>query len=373
MDSHVSARFLIISDTHGEKLIHQPLDQVDVAIHCGDLTEESKLDEFRTSLELLRSIKSPLKLVIAGNHDFAMDIPMFKKKLADIKPPLEDDLVKREYGAFGEARELFENEDTKAAGIVFLDEGTHQFTLANGAPLTVYASPYTPSLSDWGFQYHPQQDHDWTIDPGVDVVITHGPPKGVLDYTDSRQRAGSASLFGAIARARPQIHCFGHIHEGWGAKRVTWRDPVSKTPSHFTDIDNDSSVVIETLAEIQRRKFDTPEVISEKESKLKRYQQKRCCIADEPVKKGTQTLFVNAATEGKDDDSQQLPWVANVDLPRVEKQETPPTIKEATSKKRNVHPEVSEDGSRSNKRVFALTSPSEGPTTAVPLEKGSCI
>ena len=56
--------------------------------------------------------------------------------------------IKSAYGACEEARQLFESEEAKAAGIVFLDEGTHRFELANGALLTVYASPYTPSLSE---------------------------------------------------------------------------------------------------------------------------------------------------------------------------------------------------------------------------------
>lgn len=223
MELHISTRFLVVSDTHGEnadKLDYKSIDGIDVAIHCGDLTDESKLDEFKTSIQLLKDIKAPLKLVLAGNHDFTLDIPRYKKMLAEKNPPLEQDLVDRVYGPFGAARQLFESEYAKAAGIRFLDEGTHHFTLANGTPLTVYASPYTPSLSDssWGFQYRPQQGHDWCIDEKVDIVVTHGPPRGILDYTDSKQRAGSDSLFAAVARAKPLMHCFGHIHEGWGAK-----------------------------------------------------------------------------------------------------------------------------------------------------------
>ena len=48
----VKTRFFIISDTHGiefgreERFPHN----VDVAIHCGDLTEESKLGEYRATL-----------------------------------------------------------------------------------------------------------------------------------------------------------------------------------------------------------------------------------------------------------------------------------------------------------------------------------
>ena len=228
-DANVTTRFLIISDTHGEELQLTPSDRTDVAIHCGDLTEESKFEEFKTSLRHLKQINAPLKLVITGNHDFTMDIPMFKKKIEEFKRLLNDTddemntnnkLIETEYGSFGEARELFQSLDATSAGIHFLVEGTHHFPLANGALITIYASPYTPSLNDWGFQYDPQQDHDWTIDNSIDVVITHGPPKGILDYTpQSRQRAGSLSLFAAVARARPRLHCFGHIHQGWAPRR----------------------------------------------------------------------------------------------------------------------------------------------------------
>ena len=190
----------------------RPFQHADVAIHCGDLTEESKLEEYQASIRLLKDINAPLKLVIAGNHDFTMDIPAFRKKVADARPPLDPDLVRKVYGDYGDARQILE--DARAAGIIFLDEGSHQFTLENGAILTVYASPWTPSLGDWGFQYPPGQGHKFEITKGVDLVITHGPPKGIMDYTESKQRAGCSDLFGAVARARPRLHCFGHIHEG---------------------------------------------------------------------------------------------------------------------------------------------------------------
>ncbi|KAF7560103.1 hypothetical protein G7046_g4043 [Stylonectria norvegica] len=319
----VKTRFLIISDTHGDEFPAgtEPLDEVDVAIHCGDLTEESKIEEFRSSIRLLKQINAPLKLVIAGNHDFTLDIPMFKKKLGEIRPPLEGDLVKREYGDFGEARKLVD--EAADFGIVFLDEGTHTFKLANGALLTVYASPFTPSMSDWGFQYHPQEGHDWSIEEGVDVVITHGPPLGVLDYTDSKQRAGSQSLFEAVARSRPQIHCFGHIHEGWGAKLVSWRDVISDNPSHFTDIDNGKSVTVETLATTRPGKFDTPEIAKNKAERLQLLSARRCCSTSHcrddkiPLKQGSQTLFVNAAIQGTEDRPFQLPWVVSIDLDKA--------------------------------------------------------
>jgi len=45
------------------------------------------------------------------------------------------------------------------------------------------------------------------------MAITHGPTKGIIDYANG-QHAGSSDLFGAIARAKPRMRCFGHIHEG---------------------------------------------------------------------------------------------------------------------------------------------------------------
>ena len=79
-----------------------------------------------------------------------MDIPAFRKEVADARPSLDPELVRRVYGDYGDARQIFK--DARAAGIVFLEEGNHHFVLENGAILNVYASPWTSSLGDWGFR-----------------------------------------------------------------------------------------------------------------------------------------------------------------------------------------------------------------------------
>lgn len=317
MASTIKTRFLVISDTHGDGLLHKPTGKFDVAIHCGDLTEESKLEEIKTSLNMMLEIDAPLKLIIAGNHDFSMDIPTFRDKLADNTTTEDSALVRNTYGDFGEARAMFETEAAKAAGIVFLDEGNYKFCLANGASLSVYASPYTASKScTWGFQYRPSEEHVWDIEPGTDVVITHSPPLGVLDYTSSKTRAGSPSLFAAVAQAKPKIHCFGHIHEAWGAKVVAWRENLSESPSHFTDIDNDRSNLVESLASLRSGKFDTPNSSREKNEKRARFDQQEYCELEQALKRN-QTVFLNAAIEGPCEGAQQHPWVVELDLPSV--------------------------------------------------------
>ncbi|KAI9719667.1 MAG: hypothetical protein M1812_003438 [Candelaria pacifica] len=319
----VKTRFLILSDTHGLEFSpeERPTCDADVVIHSGDLTEESKLEEYVATIRLLQDIRAPLKLVIAGNHDFTLDTVAFKEKVAQARQALEPDLVKKVYGEYGEARKLLE--EARSSGIIFLDEGSHRFKLNNGATLSVYASPYTPSLGDWGFQYHPSQGHDFDIPEGVDVAITHGPPKGIMDYTENKQRAGCPDLFAAIAGARPRLHCFGHIHEGWGAKLVNWREQPSERPSHFTDIDNDKSTVIEKLSGFRHGKFDSPESKQEKTEKELYWQQQRCyatshCIGDaNPLEYGSQTLFINAAIQGTEENPLQLPWLVDIELPKA--------------------------------------------------------
>ncbi|KAK6442975.1 hypothetical protein LTR95_000853 [Oleoguttula sp. CCFEE 5521] len=313
----ISTRFLVISDTHGDPLRHAKLTEaVDVVIHCGDLTEESKLDEFRATIDLLNAIDAPLKLVIAGNHDWTLDLPVFKRKLAEHDPPLDEDLVRREYGDFGEARSLLED----APGIVFLDEGIHDFKLANGAMLKVYASPYTPSNNDWGFNYPSGEERAWNITRDIDVTITHCPPKGVLDRSAGVRSAGVGSvgdsaLFAAIAQARPSLHCFGHIHTGWGAKRVAWQVSDSlggRRPTHMTAINGDETVVLQSLAKLKAADDD-----KDGESTQTVRERGYCRAEISAGMAGEKTLFVNAAIEGPDDKSQQVPWLIEIELPRA--------------------------------------------------------
>ncbi|SPO01943.1 uncharacterized protein DNG_04616 [Cephalotrichum gorgonifer] len=304
-DNTVVTRLLVISDTHGqgytipENITDTP---IDVVVHCGDFTLHSKLSEIRTTLQFLDNIDASLKLIIAGNHDFSLDTPVFKEKIAEAKrlaDGVDDALVQAEYGECGEARELFDR--AKKRGTHLLDEGTHRFTLDNGAELKVYASPYTPCPAGeeptWGFQY--RDGHTFDIKEGTDLVITHGPPLGIFDSVNNR-RLGCADLFGSVVRAKPKLHCFGHVHGGWGAKMAAWRDKISEAPSHFSDIDHGKSTTIHTLSTLREGK--------ETES--------FCRARYSDVDTGVKTLFVNAALQG-DYGLDQLPWIVDTDLPCV--------------------------------------------------------
>ena len=65
----------------------------------------------------------------------------------------------------------------------------------------------------------------WDLIPeDTDVLITHGPPHGILDLVPSDmsgnyEHAGCEELLLAVKRVKPKLHVFGHIHEGYGVAR----------------------------------------------------------------------------------------------------------------------------------------------------------
>jgi Icc-related predicted phosphoesterase len=64
----------------------------------------------------------------------------------------------------------------------------------------------------------PQANDYWDqIPTELDVLITHGPPYGILDQTMSRgEHLGCAELLKAVEAKKPKVHIFGHIHGGAG-------------------------------------------------------------------------------------------------------------------------------------------------------------
>lgn len=123
--------------------------------------------------------------------------------------------------------------------------------------------------------------------PAIDIMITHGPPKGILDETDTREKVGCDHLLRAVTRCRPRLHCFGHIHEGWGAGRVDWRTKA------FEQVKIAKSQVFED-------RCATVDVSED---------------GDKPLKWGQETLFVNAAIMDVSYNPTNAPWVVDIDLP----------------------------------------------------------
>ncbi|KAF5000159.1 hypothetical protein FGRMN_1973 [Fusarium graminum] len=351
MSPLIKTRFLIISDTHGLRFKpgSEPLEQADVAIHCGDLTNDSKLHDFKEAIRLLEAIEAPIKIVIAGNHDFSLDDSAFKEKISEANRLAQDDIshdIKNEYGDYGDAKRLLLK--AKDNGIMFLEEGSHQIPLQNGAVLRLYTSPYTPATSDscdWGFQYNGA--HEFNVENDTDIAITHGPPFGIMDMTEGKKRIGCPQLFRAIAKARPRLHCFGHVHNSWGAKLVSWRPQISDSPSHFTDINHEKSAIIDNLSRLRGSKFELPDEKVAREDRLERYKSQRCCSTshcsndEKPLGLGD-TLFINAALMA-DDSLSQYPWLVDIELERKEEKQKRKAGSDVPEEKATKRPRLGND------------------------------
>ena len=59
------------------------------------------------------------------------------------------------------------------------------------------------------------------IPDDADIVMTHGPAKGILDQILVGSHVGDSELRRELLeRVKPKFHCCGHIHEAFGAEVV---------------------------------------------------------------------------------------------------------------------------------------------------------
>jgi len=183
-------RLVCISDTHSQHA-GLALPEGNVLIHAGDLTGKGTANEVHEALEWSSQVGTfRHRIFCAGNHDFLFERePQYARSL--IPPNVM----------------YLENSGATIEGVKF------------------WGSPITPYFHDWAFnRYASAIGRHWEAIPSdTDVLITHGPPFGVLDRVDGGEPVGCPQLLTEIVnRIRPQVHVFGHIHEGYGV--ATLRD-----------------------------------------------------------------------------------------------------------------------------------------------------
>lgn len=183
-----------ISDTHTKHGFLDIPDGIDMVIFGGDATvQKSPVMNTNECLDFLEWFKSLVhikyKVMIAGNHDTS----------------IEKGLVAR--------ADIHES-------IIYLE---HESVTIEG--IKIFGSPYTPKFgTDWA--YNVPRDRMFTywdeIPEDTDILVTHGPPKGILDLTMYDTRAGATgtsffqcgckSLLERVKVVEPKYHIFGHIH-----------------------------------------------------------------------------------------------------------------------------------------------------------------
>ena len=166
-------KILHISDTHGcHRQLHD-LPQADIVVHSGDFTMNGSEQEALDFMNWFCDLPYPQKIFICGNHDDCL------------------------YGATidgldGNVHYLC-NSGVEIDGVKFY-----------GVPMFM-----GDCISDR------QTKHYANIPDDTDILITHTPPFGILDFDDNINY-GSEELLARIKTVQPKLHLFGHIHSQHG-------------------------------------------------------------------------------------------------------------------------------------------------------------
>jgi predicted phosphodiesterase len=187
-----------ISDTHW--IVSDPVNTQDlndllpggpILVHSGDVSGRGTEREIRLFLDWFSSQPYMHKILIAGNHDFFFEVAK----------PEEVQALLAEY-----------------PGITYLNDSG--VTIEG---IKFWGSPITPFFHNWAFnRYANEIGAHWDLIPeGIDVLITHGPPYGILDKTVREGwNVGCRLLKERVDQVKPQVHAFGHIHEGMGQLQI---------------------------------------------------------------------------------------------------------------------------------------------------------
>jgi len=176
-------RIVCISDTHG---LHRQLrlPEGDLLICTGDFSRRGRRSEVVEFNDWLGTLPHRHKVIIAGNHDF-----------------------------------LFEQDPTARSLISHATYLQDEECVVEG--LRIYGSPWQPRFFDWAFNLDRGEPlrRMWSKIPSkIDLLLTHGPPHGILDLTSRGLQVGCEELRAALLRVRPRVHVFGHIHESYGQR-----------------------------------------------------------------------------------------------------------------------------------------------------------
>jgi hypothetical protein len=179
-------RIVCISDTHElhRELVVPP---GDILIHAGDFTffgrRKSQIRDFD---DWLGSLPHTHKIVTFGNHESALE-------------------------ADPDMRRAITN------AVLLIDEA---ITIAG---LKIWGSPVTPLYGGaFGMPRAADRKRHWRrIPEGTDILVTHGPPYGILDTPPgSTLHEGCPELLEAVRLIEPRLHVFGHVHGAYGVLRT---------------------------------------------------------------------------------------------------------------------------------------------------------
>lgn len=207
-----------ISDTHSKSLNKNwDIPDGDILIHAGDITAHGNKEDVLWAGRQLLKQPHRFKVFVPGNHD--QDSYTFNPRLKWEWMP----------GTI-----VLQNEAVNLMGLWIYgsDAVTPVMELTNGA--------HTQFL-----EVNPL-DEEWKKIPDkTDILITHMPPRGILDVNKKGNHMGSPGLTTeVITRVQPKLHVFGHIHLGHGLYK---QDKKSTLFVNASLVDDDHAAVYDPI------------------------------------------------------------------------------------------------------------------------------
>jgi hypothetical protein len=219
-------KVVFTSDTHGKHrdLVVPPGDML---IHCGDM---SMVGEYRTLSDFnawMGEQPHEFKVVIGGNHDRCLE-PGGPETEKRVSHHVRQWYSPADVPAREDALKLFTN-------FTYLEDSGVEL-----GGLKIWGSPWTPIFNSDFWRFHTKSSMErllkWQdIPENLDILITHGPPNHILDFTLEKDNAGDHELCYRVRSGllrKPRVHAFGHIHEDYGCVTLLDRDN-PKYHTHF--------------------------------------------------------------------------------------------------------------------------------------------
>jgi len=183
-----------ISDLHGET---PRLEGGDLLIVAGDMTARDEIPGWKRFFDWFKAQDYRKKIYIGGNHDVLLSqcLSSEQARIMDL---------------FDESTEFAE----------YLCDSSTDFEGLKiwGAPWTWRFFGINPDCTAFTFQSRNDLKEKWELIPDdTDILVTHGPPNGILDKSEYSERFGCNHLTNAVMKLpNLKLHVFGHIHEGHG-------------------------------------------------------------------------------------------------------------------------------------------------------------
>ena len=198
-----------IADLHGELPM---LEGGDLLIVAGDLTTRDCIAGYDRFFDWLALQNYKHKVYIGGNHDGMIESGKYSTPNYCDAIYLCDSGTEFEYEEFETCLDSTLAFTRKKKLKIWGSPWTPQFPMMNPHCMA-FTRPYMQTLKD-----------RWDLIPDdTDILITHGPPNGMLDKVkrDYNASVGDMDLALAVSkRIRPKLHVYGHIHEGYGQFRM---------------------------------------------------------------------------------------------------------------------------------------------------------